>query len=94
MLFNQNSSFSFVSLLIILGSYQESLLLISFYMFLLKKKRTKGTITKRIDESCLVIFVSFLRVENFCINSFVPSESFLYLRKISENRIVSNIFSG
>ena len=78
MLFRQNSSSSFVSLLIILGSYQKTLFSISWYMFLVKR-RTRGPIAKWVNESCPVIFASCLGVKTFCIKIFFISAKSLLI---------------
>ena len=61
MLGSQKSSSSFVSMVIILDSYQQILFSILSYMFLLKT-RTKSPIAKCIDESCFVISASCSKV--------------------------------
>ena len=76
MLFSQNSSSSFVSSLIILGSYQETIFyfviqIIDRNYFLLVKKRTRGPIAKYIDESCPVLFARCLGVKVFYIKIFL-----------------------
>ena len=78
MLFTQNSSSSFVYLRITLGSYQETLLSVSWYIFLVKR-RTRSPIAKCIDESCPVIFASCLGVKTLCIKIFLVSAKSLLI---------------
>ena len=87
MLFSQNSSLPFDSLLIVLGSYQEDLFSIPWYMFLVKR-HTGGPIAKYIDENWPVIFASCVGVKTFCIKMiFISAKSLLIFSQGTVNFI-------